>query len=65
MSEGDLHALIRDAGYTPAKRDTRYNLLRVFENPADSPAPAPIQHRARERRKPADTAVIPLKPNLN
>jgi cyclic dehypoxanthinyl futalosine synthase len=65
MSEGDLHALIRDAGYTPAKRDTRYNLLRVFENPADSPAPAPIQHRARERRKPADTAVIPLKPSLN
>ncbi len=65
MSEGDLHALIRDAGYTPAKRDTRYNLLRVFEDPADSPVPAPIQHRARERRKPADAAVIPLKPNLN
>ena len=47
------------------KSVTRYNELRVFENPADSPAPAPIQHRARERRKPADAAVIPLKPSLN
>jgi cyclic dehypoxanthinyl futalosine synthase len=65
MSEGDLHALIRDAGYIPAKRDTRYHTLRVFENPADSPAPAPIQHKARERRTPAQAEVIPLAPNLN
>jgi len=65
MSEGDIHALIRDAGYTPAKRDTRYNLLRVFEDPSQSPAPAPIQHRARERRKREDANVIALKPSLN
>jgi cyclic dehypoxanthinyl futalosine synthase len=65
MSEGDIHALIRDAGYIPAKRDTRYELLRTFENPADSPAPAPIQHRARERRNRAEADVIALKPSLN
>ncbi|HEX5692227.1 MAG TPA: cyclic dehypoxanthinyl futalosine synthase [Roseiflexaceae bacterium] len=65
MSEGDIHALVRDAGYIPAKRDTRYELLRVFEDPTDSPAPAPIQHRARERRQRAEADVIALKPSLN
>ena len=65
MSEGDLHALIRDASYIPAKRDTRYNQLRIFENPAESPAPAPIQHKARERRKSAQSDVITLTPSLN
>jgi cyclic dehypoxanthinyl futalosine synthase len=39
MTEGEIHAIVRDAGYTPAKRDTSYNLLRVFDNPADSPHP--------------------------
>jgi cyclic dehypoxanthinyl futalosine synthase len=65
MSEGDIHAFIRDAGYIPAKRDTRYNLQQVFENPADSPAPAPIQHKARERRRQNQDEVIRLKPSLN
>lgn len=63
MSEGDLHALIRDAGYIPAKRDTRYTTLHTFENPADSPAPAPIQHKQRAPRRKTD--VIPLDTRLN
>ncbi len=37
MSERDIHALIRDAGYVPAKRDTHYNILRVFLAPEDVP----------------------------
>ncbi len=39
IGEGDIHALVREAGYTPARRDTAYNLLRVFEHPDESPAP--------------------------
>ena len=31
MSERNIHALIRDAGYVPAKRDTRYNILKFFD----------------------------------
>lgn len=38
MSERDLHHLIRDAGYVPAKRDTRYNVLKVFEQAEDVPS---------------------------
>lgn len=63
LSEGDIHALVRDAGYIPAKRDTRYTIVRLFENPADSPAPAPIQHKPRARR--AASEVIPIEPSLN
>jgi cyclic dehypoxanthinyl futalosine synthase len=37
MSERDIHALIRDAGYIPAKRDTHYNVLKVFPTPEDVP----------------------------
>ena len=37
MSERNIHALIRDAGYIPAKRDTRYNILKVFPAPEDVP----------------------------
>lgn len=37
MAERELHDLIRDAGYIPAKRDTRYNTLKVFERPEDLP----------------------------
>jgi cyclic dehypoxanthinyl futalosine synthase len=39
MSEGEIQALIRNAGYIPAKRDTAYNIVRVFDQPEDlSPA---------------------------
>jgi cyclic dehypoxanthinyl futalosine synthase len=65
LSEGDIHALVRDAGYIPAKRDTRYAILRTFENPSDSPAPASIQHKPRATRKPTEAEVIPLTPSLN
>ena len=37
MSERDIHALIRDAGFVPAKRDTRYTILKVFPTPEDVP----------------------------
>ena len=37
MSERDIHTLIRDAGYIPAKRDTHYNVLKVFPTPEDVP----------------------------
>ncbi len=56
MGEREIHHYIRDAGYIPAKRDTHYTILQVFENAADSetvptlPAVAP---------KPTQ-AVIPL-----
>lgn len=43
MSERDLHSLIRDAGYIPAKRDTRYNTIKAFERPEDLPdLPPPL-----------------------
>jgi cyclic dehypoxanthinyl futalosine synthase len=43
MAERELHDLIRDAGYIPAKRDTRYNTLKVFEKPEDLPdLPPPL-----------------------
>ncbi len=33
MTRDDLLALIRDAGFTPAERDTRYQVLREFDGP--------------------------------
>jgi aminodeoxyfutalosine synthase len=33
MHRDDLLELIRDAGFTPVERDTRYNVLRVFDGP--------------------------------
>ena len=46
MSERDLHQPIRQEGYIPAKRDTRYNTLKVVETSEDlpdlpSPTPSP------------------------
>lgn len=35
MTEMEIHTLVRDAGYTPARRDTSYNLLHVFEDGDD------------------------------
>ncbi len=57
MGEGEIHAIIRDAGYTPAKRNTAYHLLHIYEDPCDSPPPAPINYQTR---KPAATASAPL-----
>ena len=37
MSERNIHALIRDAGDIPAKRDTRYNILKVFHTAEEVP----------------------------
>lgn len=42
MSEGEIHRTIRDAGFTPARRDSAYNILYIFDNPADSPAPVSL-----------------------
>jgi cyclic dehypoxanthinyl futalosine synthase len=50
LDEPVLCKLIRDAGYVPAQRDNRYNLLAVHEGP-DSPDHAVTnwsQHRARK-----------------
>ncbi len=33
MTREDLLSLIRDAGFTPAERDTRYHVLREFDPP--------------------------------
>jgi cyclic dehypoxanthinyl futalosine synthase len=45
MTEAEIHRYIRNAGYTPAKRDTIYNIVKVFDNPEDSPTlqPSPPQ----------------------
>lgn len=59
MAEGDIHRLIRDAGYIPAQRDSRYTILRTFESPHASPAPTPIQHRPRPSRAPAEVTTSP------
>jgi aminodeoxyfutalosine synthase len=38
--------LIRDAGFTPVERDTRYNVIREFDGPdkgrRDAPQPMPV-----------------------
>lgn len=47
MAERELHDLIRHAGYVPAKRDTRYNTLKVFETPENLPdLPPPLPKAA-------------------
>jgi aminodeoxyfutalosine synthase len=46
MTREDLLELIRDAGFTPVERDTRYRVLRVFDGPdpsrRDTPQPMPV-----------------------
>jgi aminodeoxyfutalosine synthase len=46
MHRDDLLDLIRDAGFTPVERDTRYNVIRVFDGPdtgrRDVPQPMPV-----------------------
>jgi len=46
MHREDLLDLIRDAGFTPVERDTRYNVIRVFDGPdtgrRDVPQPMPV-----------------------
>jgi aminodeoxyfutalosine synthase len=46
MTRDDLLALIRDAGFTPVERDTRYDVIRVYDGPdparRDTPQPMPV-----------------------
>ena len=46
MHRDDLLELIRDAGFVPVERDTRYNVLRVYDGPdpsrRDTPQPMPV-----------------------
>lgn len=42
MTEHDIQALIRNAGYTPAKRDTSYNLLYIFDKVEEQQAVSPL-----------------------
>ncbi|HEY1013004.1 MAG TPA: cyclic dehypoxanthinyl futalosine synthase [Herpetosiphonaceae bacterium] len=58
MGEKDIHHYIRDAGYLPAKRDTRYNLLKVFEDPAESESLPALPLRAKPAQPEGE--VIPL-----
>ncbi len=50
LGEGDIHMLIRNAGYVPAQRDSQYTILRIYESPHTSPAPTPIRHKPRSSR---------------
>lgn len=43
LAEIDVHELIRSAGYTPARRDSAYNLLQVFDGPVGISATPPIE----------------------
>lgn len=61
MGERDIHHYIRDAGFVPAKRDTRYAILRVFEDPAESEKLPPLEIK-RRNAKPSPE-VIPLNVN--
>lgn len=56
MGEREIHHFIRDAGYLPAKRDTNYTILRVFEHEADSES-VPSLPVAQPKKKPE---TIPL-----
>jgi aminodeoxyfutalosine synthase len=46
MHRDDLLEIIRDAGFTPVERDTKYNVIRVFDGPdhtrRDQPQPMPV-----------------------
>ncbi len=37
MSEAEIHRYINNAGYTPAKRDTAYNLVYVYDSSEEDP----------------------------
>jgi cyclic dehypoxanthinyl futalosine synthase len=63
ISEGQVHQIIREAGYTPARRDTAYNLLYVFENPDESPVSTQATCTSHATQEFKD--VIPLHSNLN
>jgi hypothetical protein len=45
-----LHEQIRQAGFEPAQRDSRYNIVRSFDRPMtkEELAPLPIKTRMRE-----------------
>jgi cyclic dehypoxanthinyl futalosine synthase len=57
MPEREIHALIRDAGYTPAKRDTAYNLLNVFDG--KDGAAQPLTPDPKPVVQPTNTADVP------
>jgi cyclic dehypoxanthinyl futalosine synthase len=62
LSEGHMHALIREAGYTPARRDVSYNLQYIFDDPAESPSPVALPYPSTGPQVPRQpqTDVIPL-----
>jgi 2-iminoacetate synthase ThiH len=67
LSEGHMHTLIREAGYTPARRDVSYNLQQVFDDPAESPSPVAMPYPAAGPPigQSPNTEVIPLYSGLN
>lgn len=61
MSVHRLHEQIRQAGFTPVQRDSRYNIVRSFERvmTAAELAPVPIPTRLNEVEEPA-TGFVPV-----
>ena len=41
MTRDDLLELIRDAGFRPVERNTRYEIIREYDGPGPGPAGAP------------------------
>jgi aminodeoxyfutalosine synthase len=46
MTRDDLLEIIREAGFTPVERDTRYRVIRTYDGPdlsrRDAPQPMPV-----------------------
>jgi cyclic dehypoxanthinyl futalosine synthase len=68
IGEHEIGALIREAGYVPARRDTAYHLLNVFESTDSLPPSRTIRRRQRLAAgvlEHAQDDIIPLQTNLN
>jgi cyclic dehypoxanthinyl futalosine synthase len=62
LSEQTIHSLVREAGYTPARRDTAYNLLHIFDDEHELANVLPDDAGAAQR---THGEVIPLHVRLN
>ncbi len=67
LTEGNIHAFIHETGYIPARRDSVYNLLHVFDNPLASPPPEPLPDWLQTRAVGMEgyQDIIPLQASWN
>jgi len=65
MTEAEIHALVRGAGYIPAKRDTNYNLLKVYDDPNEILPPPPPKYHLRDVDATIKAKVEILSPHHN